>query len=127
MHCGFSKTCNKVASSEKQKTVVVVIILEASVRHGSDSDSCSDSVVEQFLQVRTAFCNTLWMCNDCYVTSLVFLNTNCPSNKISQIWSCFKQWKGISKMLYLRHCCKQLIHGHNFVPFHVEIHTHPHS
>lgn len=32
MHCGFSKTCNKVASSEKQKTVVVVIILEASVR-----------------------------------------------------------------------------------------------
>jgi len=39
MHCGFSKTCNKVASSEEQKTVVV-IILEASVRHCSDS--CSD-------------------------------------------------------------------------------------
>lgn len=28
-------------------------------------------------------------------------------------------------MLYIRHCCKQLIRGHNFVPFHVKyIHTH---
>lgn len=70
MHCGFSKTCNKVAPSEEQKTVVVVIILEASVRHGSDS--CSDSVVEQFLQVRTAFCNTLWMCDDCVSLLVLF-------------------------------------------------------
>jgi len=71
MHCGFSKTCNKVASSEKQKTVVVVIILEASVRLVVILVVIV-VVIEQFLQVRTAFCNTLWMCNDCVMLLVLF-------------------------------------------------------